>query len=604
MVEITSSEQFTSWRQNKRNDWGQVIAARSALRVLPFAFEQWSPEEWVSKFALDVIRANFMSWATQNLAYDMGVTANEAVIAVRAAADAINDGSRGAALAAINGSAYAAPSAVIAAVDACRASMAADSTVVDASSVAAASNATGCAFAAADFRAGTDSLWMNVSDDCNWLENFIDEAPVNASRRLTQVMLWPVGEPKGWFEKWQLAADRLRNLEQGYDVWIDWYERRINSNLFAFNTPAPFERRNDSNLNAFDIPGDKNRKADKAIIARLADATNEGFWDNGAKYVNETLQGWIDELTPPKAVVQLDDLEAEPQNPQSPQFTTDGFGRIAINATANANQLRNDAEAMSRYIAAKVSAETLRSTLKGHNNAGYISDQADKYLEALGPDFGAIQPSMVVLHGERLRQSIASHHDAVPNDNLQPLPEAANRDAGGLLAAHNMLVGLDPYLDKMDRAVLGPDVEEPMVMPAEVRIIASQTADQGILAPESRAILEEAADLAPAVPDLANRKSRFLSGMAQNFVRYAIEFLYVYRNEVAWASALGGAAALAKIGVVTTGGATIIAYKLARYILANEDTFRRWAGSSPASVANMDRLIAFLKTLPLKSLND
>ena len=119
-------------------------------------------------------------------------------------------------------------------------------------------------------------VWANVSRDCNWLEASGDSA--SAARRLTQVKLWPAEDIAGWSVAWAEATDRLRSLDQGYDVWIDWYNRRILGEEAAFA-----------------IPGDTGRVEDKKILIRLADATDEEFWGKGATHVNTTLRSWIDE---------------------------------------------------------------------------------------------------------------------------------------------------------------------------------------------------------------------------------------------------------------------------------------------------------------------
>jgi hypothetical protein len=418
--------------------------------------------------------------------------------------------------------------------------------------------------------AGGNHLWSLVSRDCEYIDNFIStDNPASA------LLLLPITS-----DYVQDISSYLQNIGMGFDVWLNWFDRVYSGDVSGFGL-AP--------------------KAEYALSLRLTKATDE-WWNREPALVNAEVQGWIDELTSPKTAATLADLEAEPQSSRSPQFKTDASGRIAIDGTANAYQVRDDREAISRHAAAKDLAETLQSTLQGHNYAGYIADQTADYLEALGQGLGDIQPSMMVLHGERLRQSIAAHQNAGPNDSLQPLPEVASRDAMGLLAAHNMLVGLDPYLNQLDRAVLGPDVKESLVSPDEVRTIAQETSDDGILAPETKAIMDEAADLAPALPDLANRNSRFLTGLAQNFARYGIELLRTYPTEAAWLSVLGGGAAVATFGVAVTAGGIGSAYFFGRNILANEAVYRKWAGSSPATVANMDKLIAFLKTLPLNSM--
>ena len=82
---------------------------------------------------------------------------------------------------------------------------------------------------------------------------------------------------------------RMLQLGQGYAIWSGWLALRI--------------RGADS---AFEIPNDRHGEEDQLILTRLAEATNEDFWDKGATYVNATLQNWID-----KARARVADQAAE-----------------------------------------------------------------------------------------------------------------------------------------------------------------------------------------------------------------------------------------------------------------------------------------------------
>jgi hypothetical protein len=576
---INSRETLEAWFQGKLSGCGAAIAHRAALRVLPIVPDLPGFENSPKYAAL--ASASFRVNAISRLAigypiHEIAIISNAVHTAGAAAYAAFDRGyggggrNPGIALDAASRAAGAVHAAISADIE--NETPAAVSATAEAvRTVDRVTSAFG-----GDSDAACATMWTSIQSDCDVTEaGFLPN-------ELLELPLWS-GSVPGWIEPYITTMENgLRTLDQGFDNWIDWYRRRIAGDACGFGLAGGTEHE---------------------LSIRLIEATDR-WWKREPAIVNRDIQRWIDELTPLKTAT-FDGIEPEPQSSLSPQFKTDSDGRIAIDATANADQLRDDREAMSRYAAARGLAEMLRSTLRGHNNAGYIADQADEYLEALGQDFSDIEPSMVVLHGERLRQSVAAHQNAGPNDNLQPLPEVASRDAGGLLVAHNMLVGLDPYLNQLDRAVLGPDIAEPMVTPAEVRTVAQETSDQGVLAPETKAIMDEAADLAPARPDLVNRNSRFLSGLAQNFARYGIEFLSTYPTEAAWVSALGGVAALATVGVVLTVGTTVsgigLAYALGRNILANEAVYRKMAGSSPASAANMYRLIAFLKTLPLNA---
>jgi hypothetical protein len=120
--------------------------------------------------------------------------------------------------------------------------------------------------------------WKNLNAECDWLTNKTLRSSNEYSSNLTREKLWFADYPSGWAALSESATTRLLNLDPTYQVWIDWYNRRIEGHDAAF-----------------DIPFDTDRVHDKAILARLADATDEDFWGKGATYVNTTLQRWIDE---------------------------------------------------------------------------------------------------------------------------------------------------------------------------------------------------------------------------------------------------------------------------------------------------------------------
>jgi hypothetical protein len=593
MAQITSREELEDWLKDKPADWAQVIAARAALRVLPYAFAKRIPDEWVTNCSLALFRVTALSWTAPDFpADDLGKaarTAADAASGVVARADAAAR-----AFAAAD-AAYGAARALVYAAG------------FTASSAANAANAANAAYDATRAFLYAADVWANINDDCEQLAN--DEVPASVARRLTRERLWPKGEPRGWRETWvAVATGRLVALNQGYSVWIDWYNRRIKGERAAF-----------------DIPGDDDRTEDKKILARLADATNDDFWGKGSTYVNTTLQSWIDEarervrprdapfVTDPLRQLEaapddLINLSPEPQDRRSPIFGTDASGRIAISAHAGAETLRTDPQAQTRHALARRMAQALGDALRGHNNAGYITGMAEAYVAAMGDRAEAADPAILVFAGDQLREAIAKHRLAGPDDDLQPLPSAADRDASGFISAHNMYAGSDPYLDDLDRTTRGPDAPLPAADPADITAITERAYDDGIVAETSHDYIVAAVAVAPAVYDPSDRHSRFASGLAQNFARYSIELLATYPDEAAWATVAAGVGALVVLGpAAAAGGAVsgvVAAYYLARNIIANEGIYRKLLGASPAGEHNFKRMIRFLKSLPIKSLKD
>ncbi len=584
--EIKSIGDLRTWLEGKPTDWAQVIAVRVALRVMPWI--TFDSRSWLQANALHVVRSNVIAWAACNYTshkFD------------RAALNAVKICSSAVATAKINhdygqpfGATYAATNAALA---------------------VSSNDAAGLAFDSINqIHAGT-TFWYAVQRDCVWLSS---QKPSSASRALTRRGLWldrDFGSATG-----NLAV--LLEIDSNYAPWLVWYERRIRGERAAF-----------------DIPGDKGRIEDKKILRRLAEATDEDFWGKGHEYVNATLKSWLEEArervqpeevhalqatgisTGPPEIGQstlelakplLDLINPDQQDARSPQFGSDATGRIAIKPNAGSDQLRSDLQSLSRHARAVQMAQKLGEALRSHNNAGYITEMVDAYVAAMGNGPESSDPSGLVFAGDQLREAIAKHRAAGPDDDLQPLPPSADRDASGFLSAHNMYVGSDPFLDDLDRTTRGPDAPLPAANPDEIRRVANAARQADILAERTYEYMVAASDAAPAAYDPADRHSRFAAGLAQNFARYGIEFLWAYPNEAAWAGLAAGVGVTVMVGPVAAAGGAVagitIAYQIARNIIANEDIYQKLLATSPAGEDNFNRLIRFLKSLPIKSLKD
>jgi hypothetical protein len=575
---MKSLEQVNVWLSGKPFDWKKMIYTRSALRVLPTTAR--TNENWLKFYAISLFQANLIAWMSldaSNLKFHAPaeLVRNALQQALRRAYDDVfaTPAIFGAMSAVLSITGESAEHLFVWEEKPERRSRYYEGILVD--------------------------LLVQVEKDCDWL--ILQE---NASiADLTGISLWMNQHPEIRWQEWQLLKEKLLAADPNYSVWIDWYERRIRGERAAF-----------------DIPGDKGRIEDKKILRRLAEATDEDFWGKGHEYVNAALKGWLDEarerVAPPavveeragvsfgSSVATAVPIAVAPLGTIKPQFGLDGGGRIAINGDAGADQLRSDPQALSRHARALEMAQRLGDALRNHNSAGYITEMASDYLAAMnGPD-----PSGLVFAGDQLRLAIANHRAADPDDDLQPLPPSADRDASAFLSAHNMYVGSDPFLDDLDRTTRGPDAPLPSANPDEIRLVANTARDDDILAEQTYDYMIAASDAAPATYDSADRHSRFAAGLAQNFARYGIELLWSYPNEAAWAGLTAGAVVTVALGPLAAAGGTIagigIAYHMARNMIANEAIYEKLLATSPAGEDNFNRLMRFLKSMPIKSLKD
>jgi hypothetical protein len=263
-LKAASHEELEAWLKGKPVDFARVITMRAVLRVLPYAFDQAVSQKWVDDFALGLVRAAMISWIMCIFQDDKVLVGRAWAARAAANADVLPDAPFSVTILAAAGMARALATAIHPSETGVHLAVAG---AIEAIAVAAQARAT---------------AQLNVDHDSEWLESYTDPDPdpdpASAARWLTREPLWPAVAPEGWAEAWVSATTRLLALDPSYQVWIDWYNRRIEGHDAAF-----------------DIPGDIDRTHDKAILARLADASDEDFWGKGATYVNTTLQRWIDE---------------------------------------------------------------------------------------------------------------------------------------------------------------------------------------------------------------------------------------------------------------------------------------------------------------------
>ena len=551
MVEIKSCEDLLEWLQDKPRRCGQVIARRAALRVLPYAFQHYTNDNWVTKFALALFRANAISWAASNFpAHDMRRAVADAYFAAADASDSADAATYASARAAARAAADAAHD-----VDAADAYLAAADAATYAAARAASDSANATYAAAA--------MWANASADIDWLSREGD--PVLAARRLTREPLWLRAAPERWQADWDAAAARLLTLDPSYQVWIDWYNRRIKGENAAFA-----------------IPGDTNRAEDKDILAILADVTNGYFWGKGATYVNTTLQSWIDEAR--ARVVPPD--KPEPQNQDVVVFYPDGRGQFDANSAVGANELLISQEARERYAEACDTASEVLSLCTGHNQVGFIMPVLERYVGALGNRPEDCQTGNIIQRGERTLSAVADAiAELTPASPDEPVPIRTKQILSALEAlpkAYHALVNFDPALARRIPLLLELGQTQVSISPEQYRGFIKNAAKIGILTEAAEAVLIEAGE-AIAGSDEANVPStyRYLE-IARNFPRAMVAFLWKHK------SVIGTATAAVVVGLVSTSVAFV----------ANEAALFQFFAGSPNMTWFLEQLSALLKMAP------
>ena len=276
MDNLDSVESLSVWFEDKPIDFAQVIAARAALRVLPAAFAPAVSDRWVSEFALPLFRASWLTWSLRIKSRDELRSAKQ-LDGARAAADAAFVARAAARDADANEPLASAPSDAVAnAADASRA----DAYKAFAIKASVATITDTIAF---------DELWNSINDDRNWMEE--RPIPGGAANFLAVEKLWlpsaitiggekiTIGGsritisniPPALASSWIRAKSRLLSLEPSFNVWTDWYERRLLGEHFAYDLPS---------------------EADEAVQYRIIEA-DQTFWNQAAVDVNTAIRRWI-----------------------------------------------------------------------------------------------------------------------------------------------------------------------------------------------------------------------------------------------------------------------------------------------------------------------
>ncbi|ALG61806.1 MULTISPECIES: hypothetical protein [Citromicrobium] len=209
---ITSQQELEAWLEDKPREWAQAIALRTVLRVLPVVLDaEFSPKEEDRRdLVLVCLRATTVSSG------DRKMPAYHRLAAAAAAADAAYTAARQAAYSVAARDAASAAAAVAATSYAAIANTSAGPT----SAAAAAATAYAASDAAAAAYADT-VIWSMIARDCELLA----DGEVSSDRLLT-LHVWP--DAPAWFvESWERGRNWLRRSNDGFAIWAEWYERRI-----------------------------------------------------------------------------------------------------------------------------------------------------------------------------------------------------------------------------------------------------------------------------------------------------------------------------------------------------------------------------------------
>ncbi|XAP77796.1 hypothetical protein ABC955_14635 [Citromicrobium bathyomarinum] len=260
---ITSRGELQTWLEDKPREWAEVIALRAALRVLLFVLQ---PDTYRS----ETTRHALIFTCLRAIAVSSGARTVSLIDTEQAAALAAYDA---AAVAAYDTAALAATRGTVSATaDAAHAAAFSARTVAVAIGTAAATAASQAvaytARAIASATAARSSIWPLVARDCALLA----DGEVSSDRLLT-LHVWP--DAPVWFvDSWERGRDWLCRSQDGFAIWAEWYERRIEGK---------------SAFSGFDD------EADNAFYRYLIDQ-DDVWWKREPTEVNRDIAAKVEEL--------------------------------------------------------------------------------------------------------------------------------------------------------------------------------------------------------------------------------------------------------------------------------------------------------------------
>jgi hypothetical protein len=210
LPKLSSRTELERWFVGKPREWAVVIAARAALRTVPFLIRGGNPP---SDLVADVgriivlpgLRCMAPAWVAAKFpSHDADVRASAAAAAdALAGADTLSSAVRAAHVVSAPASAAGYDGAAAAA--------------------HAVTAAHGAGRSDAESAAAFDSAWADVSADARELDENQTEPAALAAHTL-----WPHGTPAWADRAWQRLRDALLAENDDWWVWTDWYEARLN----------------------------------------------------------------------------------------------------------------------------------------------------------------------------------------------------------------------------------------------------------------------------------------------------------------------------------------------------------------------------------------
>ncbi len=448
MPKFGDRKSFEKWLTDKPREWAVVLAARVALRTVPFLAdaEVRGDDDPLAAIVLPTLRATAAPWvAAEYPTHGAGLQAAafDATVDAAAAGDAADAAYAAAAANAARAAAYAADSAVFAV-------YAADAARADAAANAAARADVATVVAFATTAATTAAFWRALGRDTDALEDGI--APEDLAGRSLWIAEGPEERPEIVDDSWLRLRSRLLDADPGWRVWTDWYQARLDG-----------------------APSNEALEVARALIP------NE-VWREGPKAVNAEIARLIEEHTPKRP-----DLPPALPTPVAFEMQDGALHRApAPSVEAPVAGMENVWRGLIDLL------EDLGAG--GGGNDHRIGRLLDRCREALGGSFSELDPMRLGVHADRLNGYAERAGEIfLPTDEADFL--RLNAELAHFVAQFPDWVGYRASLPEAD-----PVAEQAAVGAAISAIGEIEQAAPGLIAPDARESLGELAEAATPEP--------------------------------------------------------------------------------------------------------
>ena len=375
-LNFSEFEYSLRWLERQPREVSVTIAARVALRVLPQIVRRHDRLNFTGAVALPIFRANAVAWTgakypafasgLQEAIHAAGYYPMDLEILVEQTAATSVDAS------------YAA----YAAADALRA-------------------AGGPAYSADAARSAAGNAIPASADAAFIREGGSLEVRKERATKLAGMSLWLSETPSSIYEAWAELREVLLRADEGWEVWVDWYEDRL-----------------------------VGRSSDDGVDIAVANLPDY-LWLQGPKAVNARIKELLAERTPTERI---------PTQGAGPHFTLSPDLKITL---AQPSEIDADGNNLGRIRQLLPQVRQAAGDLAGHvtpNTQPEISRNLKDYRDAIAGEPETIAWGAVFGLGVRLENAASAARREIANRLQEPLEDAAQEALDSVLTLHGLLI--------------------------------------------------------------------------------------------------------------------------------------------------------------------